>query len=513
MIGPRRRPRAPRRGPAPGIRVLLTAGAVLALVLIAAPSALAAAGGGSSGFSDGGGGGGGHGNGFAIYLILDLLLHIAVLGHGLGALVLIVLAAIYFGVTRLGPQLSDWWHTHAAERTARRSRSGGRRPSQRERKVELAAAEASDTDPAFAADAIRASASRLFADVQHAWDGADRMALRGLVGPDLLAEWERRLDDFDRRGWRNHVQVLGEPAIELVGLTHRGDVDSDRAVVRVEARMKDYVVDRSGRHLKRSGRLGETTRIREFWTLGRRADHWLLISIEQAAEGKHALDEQIVATPWADDRGMRDQALVEGAVAEALPEGTAVAEVADLHYDGDAHAAAMDLSVADGRFAPDVLEVAARRAVAAWAEAIDGPDAALRAVATPPGGARAALRRRQLEHDADRGPRPGRQPHPRGRAGRRRAAGADDDRGRPQRPPLRGEPRHRRGRGRQPHPQDQLHRALDLQPHRRRRPAVAGHRRLLPRCPGRRAASRYAGRPPVGRVRPIRWSGGRCCWR
>ena len=94
-------------------------------------------------------------------------------------------------------------------------------------------------------------------------------------------------------------------------------------------------------------------------------------------------DEQVVATPWADERGMRDQALVEGAVADAVPDGTSVAEVADLNYDGDAHAAAMDLSVADGRFSPDVLEVAARRAVAAWADAIDGPDDALRTVATP----------------------------------------------------------------------------------------------------------------------------------
>ena len=48
-----------------------------------------------------------------------------------------------------------------------------------------------------------------------------------------------------------------------------------------------------------------------------------------------------------------------------------------------ARSAAMDLSVADGRFAPDVLEVAARRAVAAWAEAIDGADGPLLAIADP----------------------------------------------------------------------------------------------------------------------------------
>jgi predicted lipid-binding transport protein (Tim44 family) len=178
------------------------------------------------------------------------------------------------------------------------------------------------------------------------------------------------------------VELLGEPSAELVGLTRTGDPDTDNVVVRIDARMKDYVVDRRGRHLKRTGRLGETTRIREFWTLQRPHGHWILASIEQSAEGKHTLDEQIVATAWGDERGLRDEALVEGAVADAVPADTKIAEVADLQYDGDAHAAALDLSLADGRFAPAVLEVAARRAVAGWARAIDGDDGALRRIAT-----------------------------------------------------------------------------------------------------------------------------------
>ena len=80
---------------------------------------------------------------------------------------------------------------------------------------------------------------------------------------------------------------------------------------------------------------------------------------------------------------MRDEALVEGAVADAVPEGTKVSDIADLQFDGSAHAAALDLCLADGRFAPDILEVAARRAVAAWAEAVDGSDAGLKAIASP----------------------------------------------------------------------------------------------------------------------------------
>ncbi|MGZ4312140.1 MAG: TIM44-like domain-containing protein [Solirubrobacteraceae bacterium] len=360
-------------------RLALVALAALAVALIVAPAALGAAGGGSSGFSGGGGGGGGgHGSGFALFILIRLLIDIALLGHGLGALVLIGLGLLYLFVRRVVPKLMAWWAERAAQRT------GGRhKTSKRERRVELAAAEAADEDPDFAPDRVRAAGRSLFTDIEKAWDSGDRFAMRGLVSPDLLVEWERRLDDFDSRGWHNHVEPIGEPIVEYVGLKRTGDATTDYVVVKIDARVNDYVVDRSGRHIKRAGSLGEVTRIREFWTLQKRGGRWTLASIEQGGEGKHALDEEIVATPWGDETGMRDQALVEGAIADQVPEGTKVADVADLQYDGDAHAAAMDLSLADGRFAPDVLEVAARRAVQAWAQAIDGDDALLDGIAGP----------------------------------------------------------------------------------------------------------------------------------
>jgi predicted lipid-binding transport protein (Tim44 family) len=360
-------------------RLVLVALAALFLALILAPGALAAAGGGSSGFSGGGGGegGGGHGSGFALFILIRLLIDIAVLGHGLGALVLIGLGLLYLFITRIVPKLQAWWAERAAQR------SGGRhKTSKRERRVELAAAEAADEDPDFAPERVRAAAGSLFLDIERAWDAGDRLAMRSLVAPDLLVEWERRLDDFDARGWHNHIEPIGEPVVEYVGLRRTGDEATDHVVVRIDARVKDYVVDRYGRRIKRTGSLGEVTRVREFWTLQKRGGRWTLASIEVGGEGKHALDEEIVATAWGDETGMRDQALVEGAVADQVPEGTRVAEVADLQYDGDAHAAAMDLSLADGRFAPDVLEVAARRAVQAWAQAIDGDDARLDGIAT-----------------------------------------------------------------------------------------------------------------------------------
>jgi predicted lipid-binding transport protein (Tim44 family) len=255
--------------------------------------------------------------------------------------------------------------------------------AKRQRRVELAAAEAAEDDPAFAPDRVRAAATDLYIAVQTAWDNQDRQALSRLVGPDLMKEWNRRLTDFEQRGWRNRVQPLAPPSVEYVSLVHRGDAN-DRVVVRIEARMRDYVEDRSGRHVKRIGHATETIRIREYWTLARNrngSQPWILASVEQGGEGRHALDERILATRASDDQALRDEALIEGAVAEAVPSGTKIAEVADLEFAGDARAAALDLSLADGRFAPDVLEVAARRAVAAWAQAIDGDDAALESLA------------------------------------------------------------------------------------------------------------------------------------
>lgn len=346
----------------------------VALALVIAPDALAAAGGGSGGF---GGGGGGGGRGAGLYILIQILIRLAIFGHGVGALVLIglIVAAIVF--TNVAPKAKAFW---TAQETS--GRAARRRTAQRERRVHTAAAEAAEYDPAFAPDVIKPAATTLFKDIQAAWSADDRARLYELVSSDLLDEWMRRLDDFKRRGWHNRVEPLGEPKVEYVGLSRHGGSE-DHAVVRIEARIRDYVEDPYGNHIKRTGRLSETVKVREFWTLRHRGNQWVLASIEQGAEGEHALGEKIVATPWSDEQAMRDEALVEGAVAEAVPHGTRVAEVADLEFAGDARAAANDLSLADGRFAPDVLDVAARRAVAAWADAVDGNDEALRALALP----------------------------------------------------------------------------------------------------------------------------------
>ena len=351
-------------------------------VLALAPEALAAGGGGSSGFGGGGFHGGGGGRGAGLYILIQILIRLLIFGHGIGALIVIGLVVLAFVYVRMAPRFRNAYKAHEEQ-----GRAARRQTALRQRRVELAAAEAAEDDPAFAPDTVRSAATSLFKDIQSAWDAEDRSKLKTLVTEDLMREWDRRLDDFQRRGWRNRVEPLDEPTVQYVSLEHRGSPGDDRVVVRMEARVRDIVVDRLGNHIKRTGHLSETVRLREYWTLiraqGDAVRPWILASIEQGAEGQHALGERLVAGPWTDDQTLRDEALVEGAVATAVPSGTTVAEVADLDFDGDARAAALDLSVADGRFAPDVLEVAVRRAVQAWAQAIDGDDAPLAAVAEP----------------------------------------------------------------------------------------------------------------------------------
>jgi predicted lipid-binding transport protein (Tim44 family) len=374
----------------PRRRTLLIGLVLMALaLLLVAPSAFAAAGGGSSGFSGGGGGGGfsggsggggGGGKAFFIFLIFRAIIDLTIATHGIFLLVLIAVGAVWWIMNRGVPSFMAYWGAHQ-----RQGRAHRRSSRKRERRVELAAAEAEDENPIFGPSAVREAAAQLFADIQSAWSADNRVALRGLVTPELSAEWERRLDDFDRKGWHNIVEPAGPPNVEYIGLMRRerGQEDLDRVVVRMEAKLRDYVVDSRGQHIKREGAFTESVRMREYWTLQRRGEHWVLASIESGAEGEHSLQDKIVQTHWADEQSMRDEALVEGAVAQSTPDGFKLAELAELQFTGDAHAAALDLSLADGRFAPDILEVAARRAVAAWAEAVDGPDAELRKVATP----------------------------------------------------------------------------------------------------------------------------------
>ena len=347
-------------------------------LLVGAPSAYAAAGGGTSGFGGGGGGGGsfgggGGGGGFGgggTGSAGDAGIGFLVM---FGLIFLIVIGAWVFVLLRRAYRRADAATDEARFRFRQRKRG---------REVELAAAEAAADDESFAVARVREDAELLFRAIQGAWSRNDIERLHELVAAELMKEWELRLKHFRRKGWRNKIEVKSVEAA-YVGLVNREADEDDRVVVRISAHVRDIVVSKGGGIVTRTDSGGsEHVDLREWWTLGKRHGRWTLMSIEQREEGEHHMDSELVAAPEHDSR-IGDEAITELAAADKVAAGFTVREVADLDFDGSARDAALDLALADGRFTPDVLEAAARRAVAAWVEAIDGEDASLEAVATP----------------------------------------------------------------------------------------------------------------------------------
>lgn len=357
---PARGPLAFGPGPFPSGRGWGENARVSVLAAVLTHPLVAQAGSGSSGFSGGGGGGGGGfsgggssdgGGGGAGGFIL----------FGIAFVVVLVLAA--FNVIR-GVRM-------------RRARRAAR--DRRDAEVRSGAAVAFEDDDAFDAEALSATATRLVLEIQAAWDRRDEAALATVIGGDLLEEWNRRLDDLEAKNWHNRVEVTGEPVVRLIGLVNREDDADDRVVFHVELDMNSWVSTPKGKKYP-GGAAGPQMRLSEYWTIAKHEDAWRLVSIEGDDEGAHHLTSQMVLDPT-DDPELAARSRTELAVGDAAP--GSVAGLVSTGLSDDAHAAALDLSLADDRWSPDVLGIAVDRAIAAWATAVDGPDEDLLAVADP----------------------------------------------------------------------------------------------------------------------------------
>jgi len=356
-------------------------GAVAAAVLASPAGAHAAAGGGTGGFGGGGGGFGGGGGGFGGG------------GGGFGgggggyvpigpidpraALVIFLLIAGFFLVVWIGGLLAaraarraaTWSREHARWRDKTTDRARRDRAAQ----MKGAALSAAEDDPWFAQETVLVNAERMFLEIQRAWQAGDIARLHTMVAPELMVEWERRLLDFRRKGWVNHIAVR-DLRVEYVGLRNEDDDTRDRMIARMSAFMDDYVVDRFGREIPHNENPSRESWLREYWTFGIIDGRWILVSIEQDEEGEHNLYAPIVARPDEDVARMRDDTVIEHGVDRATRPGTDLGELIDVDFDDDALVQARDLALVDGRVDPDVIEVSVRRIISAWAEAVDGED-------------------------------------------------------------------------------------------------------------------------------------------
>jgi predicted lipid-binding transport protein (Tim44 family) len=165
----------------------------------------------------------------------------------------------------------------------------GARRSRRVRRVERAALEVAADDRLLSPGSVRTAAESLFRLVQLARDARDPGRLATLLGPELLAEFERALAEAESSGAHERREVGGDVRVEYVGFATPDADHGARAVVLIEAALRTWE-DRRGRPSD-----GHTRRLCQYWTLGFRDGVWTVLAIEERVEGKHHLAEPVGA--------------------------------------------------------------------------------------------------------------------------------------------------------------------------------------------------------------------------
>ena len=200
-----------------------------------------------------------------------------------------------------------------------------KRRAARERRVELASAEAADDDAAFAADEVRGEAAALLNLIVKAWTARDRDALR----PDARPRPDGRVGAPARRlrpqGLAQRLRDHRGPDVAVPRASSTAPTTPTTASPCACGRASATSCATAAATRSRAPTSREIVTVAEYWTLGKRDGRWVLLSIEQDAEGAHHLDADIVASPWGDEGRLRDEAVTELATADAVPDA-AIAE-------------------------------------------------------------------------------------------------------------------------------------------------------------------------------------------
>jgi hypothetical protein len=163
-----------------------------------------------------------------------------------------------------------------------RARTGIHRARRRRRveRVENAASEAGRYDELLSPDGVRTAAEALFRLVHLSWREHHRGRLGTLLGPEMLPQWEERLD---KAFGDVPADLVGDVRVDYVSFTTG---QAPRAVVLVEA------------VLRKDGEMDAGMRLCQYWTLGVRDGLWTVLDIEDRGQGRYHLLEPVgVPTP------------------------------------------------------------------------------------------------------------------------------------------------------------------------------------------------------------------------
>ena len=271
--------------------------------------------------------------------------------------------------------------------------------------------------------------------------------------PDACGRWSRPTsstngragcDDFDRNGWHNRMSRSASPRRVRGPQAHRRR-DDRPVVVKIDARLKDFVIDPFGQHLKRTDSLARRP---GFASSGRSVPRRPLDagSIEQDREGQHRSRTRSWPAPGPTRRGCATRRWSRPRSPTPCPRASdrrgrrpVLRGRRPRRRDGpQPRRRPLRPRRARGHGSPGDRRLGTGRRWRRHGGSRRSPPAARRT---------APVRRRQYPPHPGRRPRPTGRPDPDRRPRCGRGTGDDDGGGRPHRPALHREPRHDRSGG------------------------------------------------------------------
>jgi hypothetical protein len=220
------------------------------------------------------------------------------------------------------------------------------RLASRESDIVAAAARADASAEPLVPDELRAFVVQQIAAERDGWQRGDPTSIAALFQ-----------SKFDRPEGRYRIFTRRDPLVRLVWASKRAADGSWRVVVLLWLEL--VTVGRSWRFYKRysieSG----------CWTLIREGESWSVDRVESAVDGRHYLTDPL--PDHGSGQELHDEATISTAVEDVAPGELPVAELTDV--DASTKSQLLDLSLVDGRFAPDAIAACVCEIARVWESA------------------------------------------------------------------------------------------------------------------------------------------------
>ncbi len=139
------------------------------------------------------------------------------------------------------------------------------------------ATQASPGDQAINAEFIKDIARKTYTMLQEGWSRGDLAPVKNLMTVRMFDYLQEQLQDLRERGLRNVVEIVYFDRADIVETDNEDD--GKVVVVQIDALLRDYTVDGSGRVIE--GSKDSPVDAREYWAFVGRALDWKLDDIRQ----------------------------------------------------------------------------------------------------------------------------------------------------------------------------------------------------------------------------------------